>query len=88
VRDAEKTRQLRVQILFLEDENDELQSQLARNDERIDRLEKSNEDIQQDSEVSSSNLESAQSDLRFAYREIETLKVGLDITRAQMKRRY
>lgn len=88
MRDAEKTRQLRVQILFLEDENDELQSQLARNDERIDRLEKSNEGIQQDSEVSSSNLESAQSDLRFAYREIETLKVGLDITRAQLKRRY
>lgn len=74
---SERARQLRVQILILEDENDKLQSQLAQDDERTKGLVRHSQETQEDLEACSAKLESAQGDLWVKSREIETLKVRL-----------
>lgn len=71
----EKVRQLRVQLLLLEDDNDDLHAQLAQDDDRIDDLQTHNEELQEALEACESKLESTQGDLRIKSREIETLKV-------------
>jgi chromosome segregation ATPase len=73
--EAEKVRQLRVQLLLLEDDNNELQAQLAQDDDRIDDLERHNQELQEDLDACERKLESTQGDLRIRSREIETLKV-------------
>lgn len=73
--DAERLRQLRVHILLLEEDKDDLHTQLFQNDDRIDHLEGFNEQLQVDLELCGGKLESAQGDLRIKSREIETLKV-------------
>ena len=77
--DSEKARQLRVRLLLLEDENDDLHAQLAQDDDRIDDLESRSQELQEALETCESKLESAQGDLRIKSREIETLKVGGDV---------
>lgn len=76
--ELEKARQLRVQILLLEDDNDNLHAQLAQDDDHIDDLERRNQELQEAFEACESKLESAQGDLRIRSREIETLKVRVD----------
>lgn len=71
----EKVRQLRVQLLLLEDDNDDLHAQLAQDDDRIDDSKRHNEKLQEALEACESKLESTQGDLRIKSREIETLKV-------------
>jgi hypothetical protein len=44
--EEEKARQLRLQILLIEDENDGLLEQLAQDDDRIDELEKITTELQ------------------------------------------
>lgn len=73
--DTERLRQLRVRILLLEEDNDDLHTQLSQDDDRIDELERFNEQLQVDLEVCGGKLESAQGDLRIKSREVETLKV-------------
>jgi chromosome segregation ATPase len=73
--EAENARQIRIQALLLEDENDDLHAQLAQHDERIDEVERHNDQIQEDLEACQGNLESAQCDLRMRTRDIETMKV-------------
>ena len=75
VREAEKIRHLRIQILLLEDNNDELQAQLTQADDRIDELEQHNHELGDDLEACEKKLENVQGDLRIRSREIETLKV-------------
>ena len=73
--ELEKARQLRVQLLLLEDDNDDLHAQLAQDDDRIDNLERRSQELQEALKACESKLESAQGDLRIKSREIETLKV-------------
>lgn len=77
---VERTRQLRLQILLLEDENDQLHEQLAQGDGRIDGLNKLCSELQGSLDATQGSLETAQSDLRLRLREIETLKVLRQIT--------
>ena len=82
--ESETARQLRLQRLLLEDENDDLHTQLAQGDERIDELEGYVQDLQEDVEVAVGELEVAQGDLRIKSREIETLKVSAnDVTQRE-----
>lgn len=73
--DAERLRQLRVSTMLLEEDNDDLHTQLSQEDDRIDDLEKFNEQLRVDLEVCGGRFESAQGDLRVKSREVETLKV-------------
>ncbi|MCJ1273402.1 hypothetical protein MMC21_001193 [Puttea exsequens] len=78
VTEAEKIRQLQVQILLLEDDNDELRSQLAQDDEHIDDMEEDNRALQESLQICQSNFKSVQGELRMKNREVETLKAELD----------
>lgn len=73
--DRELLRQLRVHTLLLEEDNDDLHTQLSEDEDRIGDLERFNEQLQEDLEVRGGKLESAQGDLRIKSREIESLKV-------------
>lgn len=75
--EIESARQSRVRIFLLEDETDDLHDQLALGDDRIDVLEKSVQNVQDQLEIASGNLLRAQSDLRVRTREVETMKVTL-----------
>lgn len=78
--DAERLRQLRIRTLLLEEDNDDLHTQLSQDDDRIDELERFNEQLQVDLEVCGGELESAQGDLRIKSREVETLKVFVTVS--------
>ena len=75
VYDEERVRQLRMQILILEDENDSLHEQLAQGDVRADELERISQECQEELDTARSSLETVQSELRLKAREIETLRV-------------
>ncbi|KAL8828234.1 MAG: hypothetical protein Q9191_002704 [Dirinaria sp. TL-2023a] len=77
VYDEERVRQLRMQILILEDEKDSLHEQLAQDDDRIDELEQNSEEYREQLDTARTSLETAQSELRLKTREIETLRVEL-----------
>lgn len=77
VYEIESARQLRVRIVLLEDDNDDLHEQLALGDDRIDVLEKCVQDLQDQLEIAGESLLRVQSDLRVKTREVETLKVIL-----------
>lgn len=76
--DRERLRQLRVHTLLLEEDNDDLHTQLSEDEDRIGDLERFNEQLQEDLEVRGGKLESAQGDLRIKSREIESLKAELN----------
>ena len=76
--DEERVRALRVQVYILEDENDQLQEQLALDQDRIDELEQLSDGRQGELNAAYDSLDVAQSDLRLKAREIETLKVTED----------
>ena len=71
----EAARQLRVQILLLEDERDDLHAQLAQNDDRIDEVERWLEDAQDNVRLSEGEAEQLRNELRLKNREVENLKV-------------
>ena len=73
--DTERLRQLRVRTLLLEEDNQDLHTQLSQDDDRIAGLETFNEQLQEDLKVCGSKFESSQGDLRIKSREVETLKV-------------
>lgn len=73
--ESEKARHLRLRILLLENENNELYTQLAQADERIDELENYAADERQEWEAAIGQVELIQKDLRIRNREVDTLKV-------------
>ena len=81
VHESENARKLRLQILLLEDENDDLHHQLMQADGFIDDLEHYTIDLQEDLEAVMGRCDLAQGDLRIRNREIETLKVNDTILR-------
>ena len=71
----EKARQLRLTILLLEDDKDDLHAQLLQSDLRIDELEGHAEDVRYDYGTISEEAERLRGDLRLKNREIENLRV-------------
>jgi hypothetical protein len=73
----EKARQLRLQILLLEDDRDDLHAQLLQSDIQIDDLERLLEDAQVDSQTFSKEAEQLRGEIRLKNRELENLRVCL-----------
>jgi len=70
----ERARQLRLQMLLLRDENNDLSAQLATDDEHLEELVVYCKNIEAQLEVVGDGLQTAQSNMRVKLREIETLK--------------
>lgn len=73
--DVEKARQLRLNILMLEDANDDLHTQLAQDDEHIQQYQKSRDEVHSQLENETRESERVRADLRLKNRELDTLKV-------------
>jgi chromosome segregation ATPase len=73
----ESARRLRLRILLLENENNELHEQLALADDRIDGLEQEGEDIRAQLEVAQEDSGRHEAELRIQTRELKNLKVML-----------
>lgn len=71
----ESARRLRLRILLLENENDELHEQLALADDRIDALEQEGEDLRIHLEETQEDARRHESELRLQARELNNLKV-------------
>lgn len=82
--DEERARQLLVQILLLDEDNNSLHEQLASNDDRLDEFHKVTKGLQSQLDSAHDSLDSTQSDLRLKSREIETLKVLEDNLRSRL----
>ncbi|KAI9787544.1 MAG: hypothetical protein M1839_000074 [Geoglossum umbratile] len=74
----EEARQLRLRILLLEDENDDLHDQLAQEDDRIDLLEKEKEELQERANEALRDLQVAQAEVRAKGRELDNIKAELN----------
>lgn len=72
---SESARQLRLETLILEGKNEELHTQLAQDDKRIDDLEQYALDLQEDVRAGVDRLDVVQGHLRISNREVESLKV-------------
>ena len=72
--ELERQRQLRVQILLLEDENDNLQDQVAENEFKMEDLEVSSDDIRHQLVEVEADLQQAEIELRSRTRELESYK--------------
>ncbi len=73
--ESEQTRHLRLEILLLENENNELYDQLATADGRFEELEIHAIDERQAWEATIGQIDSVETDLPSRNREVETLKV-------------
>lgn len=76
----EAARRLRLQILLLEDENDELHEQLAIEDDRLDELEQDCAELQRQVEQAEVTSHRYEKELRMKARELSNLKVKLQIS--------
>ena len=72
--ELERQRQLRVQIMLLEDENENLQDQVAENEIKVEDLELSSDDIRHQLAEVEADLQQAEIDLRSRTRELESYK--------------
>ena len=72
--ELERQRQLRVQILLLEDENHSLRNQAAENEIKVEDLELSNDDICHQLAEVEADLQQAEIELRSRTRELESYK--------------
>ena len=75
----EDIRKLRLQLLLLEDENEELHNQLVSEEERSDNLEQDRDDALLRVGELGTELQEATNDIRLQTRELESLKVFLDL---------
>lgn len=71
----EAARRLRLRILLLEDENDELREQLAIEDDRLDELEQDCAELQRQVEQAETASHRYETELRMKARELNNLKV-------------
>lgn len=71
----EAARRLRLRIILLENENDELHEQLALGDERVDVAEQEIEDLCEKLRVAEDDLYQKESEMRSQFREVGNLKV-------------
>ena len=82
--ESESARQLRLETLLFVDENEELHTQLAQGEERIDDLEQYALDLQANIRAGEDSLNSIHGLLRTRNREIESLKVS-EHTKQQLR---
>ena len=80
--EGERVRALRVQLLLLEDENDDLQEQLDQNDAELNKSEDSNDDLRQQISEVMEELQQAQTDLKARVRDVEHCKTEVHALRA------
>jgi hypothetical protein len=73
----EGARRLRLRILMLENENDDLHEQLALGDDRIDVLEQENQEIRSQSDRAQEDVLRQENELRTQSRELNNLKVSV-----------
>ena len=71
----ESARRLRLHILLLEDENDDLHEQLAIEDDRIDSLELEREDLQSRLQSTETEFRRHEKEMCLQARELNNLKV-------------
>lgn len=71
----ESARRLRLRILLLENENDELHEQLALADDKIDGLEQEGDELRSNLEVTQEDSNQHENELRNLTRELKNLKV-------------
>ncbi|RMD39550.1 hypothetical protein DV735_g5582, partial [Chaetothyriales sp. CBS 134920] len=69
--EEERARELRVQLLLLEDENDSLQAELEQSDTKMERLENCNADLCDELADTKAQLAQVQTDLKVRVRELE-----------------
>lgn len=72
----EGARRLRLRIIMLENENDELHEQLALGDDRIDALEQEGEELRGQLGHAQEDLCQQEAELRIQARELQNLKVS------------
>lgn len=75
----ESARLLRLRILLLENENDDLHEQLALADDRIDELEQEGDDVRAQLEQAREDSNRCTAELRSQSREMEALKVPIPL---------
>ncbi|KAH0538486.1 hypothetical protein FGG08_004935 [Glutinoglossum americanum] len=73
----EDARRLRLRVLLLEDENSDLQDQLAQEEDRIDLLENEKEELQERVTEALEGLKLAQTEVRIKGRELDNIKAEL-----------
>lgn len=71
----EGARRLRLQVLLLEAENDDLHEQLAIEDDRIDELERETEDLQRQLDNREAQSRRDENEMRLQTRELNNMKV-------------
>jgi chromosome segregation ATPase len=74
----EAARRLRLRIILLENENDELHEQLAVGDERIDVAEQEIEELYEKLRLAQDDLSQKEAEMRSQAREVGNLKVWSD----------
>jgi chromosome segregation ATPase len=74
----EGSRRLRLRILMLENENDDLHEQLALGDDRIDVLEQENQEIRSQLDRAQEDVLRQENELRTQSRELNNLKVSVN----------
>lgn len=79
----EASRRLRLQILLLENENDEMHRQLATGEDRIDGLEEDNEDLRAQLDQAQEDTKKIETELRVQTRELNNVKV-FSVPRGQL----
>ena len=75
--EEERARALRVQLLLLEDENDDLQERLAESEVRIEKLEDGRDHLQENLVQTEADLQRAQIDLKNRLRDIDYYRAEL-----------
>ncbi|KAL8942103.1 MAG: hypothetical protein Q9211_001542 [Gyalolechia sp. 1 TL-2023] len=75
--DDERTRRLRVQLLILECENDDLHAQIVEGDGFVEKVESNQAVLREQAKMTEACLETAQGEIRIKAREIEILKAEL-----------
>jgi chromosome segregation ATPase len=72
----ETSRRLRLRIILLENENDEMHLQLASGEDRIDGLEEENEDLRAQLDHAREDVNRLESELRVQGRDLKNVKVN------------
>ncbi|RAL59355.1 hypothetical protein DID88_006845 [Monilinia fructigena] len=73
----EASRRLRLQILLLENENDDMHAQLAAGEDRMDGLEEGNEDLQARLDQAEEDAKKMEAEMRVQTRELKNVKAEL-----------
>jgi chromosome segregation ATPase len=79
----EGARRLRLRILMLENENDDLHEQLALGDDRIDALEQEREELRGQLQQALEDVSRQETEIRTQTRELQNLKVSGNLSFAQ-----